>query len=144
MPAAGEPITVLSDDECWQLLSGESLGRLATNIGGQPEIFPVNFVVQNQTVLFRSAEGTKLITMVINNVVAFEADGHNDVDGWSVVVRGKARVLETAADIQEAEEAHLRPWVPTLKLRFVRIMPSEITGRRFTFGPEPDRESTFA
>lgn len=137
-------MTVLSDDECWQLLSGESLGRLATGAGGQPEIFPVNFVVQNQTVLFRSAEGTKLITTVINNVVAFEADGHNDVGAWSVIVKGKAHVLEIAADVQEAEEAHLLPWIPTLKLRFVRIIPSEITGRRFTFGPEPDRESTFA
>lgn len=144
MSAAGEPITILSGDECWQLLSGESLGRLATSVGGQPEIFPVNFVVQNQTVLFRSAEGTKLITALINKVVAFEADRHDAVGGWSVVVKGEAHVLEIAADIQEAEDAHLRPWVPTLKLRFVRIMPSEITGRRFTFGPEPDRELAFA
>jgi nitroimidazol reductase NimA-like FMN-containing flavoprotein (pyridoxamine 5'-phosphate oxidase superfamily) len=144
MSAAGEPMTVLSDEECWQLLSGESLGRLATSIGAQPEIFPVNFVLQNRTVLFRSAEGTKLITSVINNMVAFEADGHSDVEAWSVIVKGKAHVLETAADIQEAEEAHLRPWLATLKLRFVRIIPSEITGRRFAFGPEPDRESTFA
>lgn len=137
-------MTVLSDDECWQLLSDESLGRLATSIGAQPEIVPVNFVVQNRTVLFRSAEGTKLISTVINNVVAFEADGYNDAGAWSVIVKGAAHVLETAADIQEAEAAHLRPWIPTLKLRFVRIIPSEITGRRFTFGPEPDRESTFA
>ncbi len=144
MSTADEPITVLSLGECWQLLSGESLGRLATSIGGQPEIFPVNFVVQNQTVLFRSAEGTKLVTTVINNVVAFEADGHDDIGGWSVVVKGKAHVLELAADIQEAEAADLRPWVATIKLRFVRIVPSEITGRRFTFGPEPDRETTFA
>jgi len=144
MPSADEPIVVLSDSECWQLLSGQSLGRLATSTGGQPEIFPVNFAVQNRTVLFRSAEGTKLMTTVINNAVAFEVDGHSAVDGWSVVVKGKAHVLETAEEIQEAQKANLRPWVPTMKLRFVRITPSEITGRRFVFGPEPDREASFA
>ena len=137
-------MTVLSNTECWQLLSGQSLGRLATSIGGHPEIFPVNFVVQNHTVLFRSAEGTKLITTVINNLVAFESDDYDDAGGWSVIVKGKAHVLETFAEIQEAEDADLRCWIPTLKLRFVRIVPSEITGRRYTFGQEPDRESSFA
>jgi uncharacterized protein len=144
MLSAGEPMTVLSDTECWQLLSSRSLGRLATSIGGQPEIFPVNFVVQNHTVLFRSAEGTKLITAVINDLVAFETDDHDDAGGWSVIVKGKAHILETLADIQEAEDADLRCWIPTLKLHFVRIVPSEITGRRYTFGPELDRESSFA
>ncbi len=137
-------MTMLSNTECWQLLSGRSLGRLATSIGGQPEIFPVNFVVQNHTVLFRSAEGTKLITIVINNLVAFESDDHDNAGGWSVIIKGNAHILETFADIQEAEDADLRPWIPTLKQRFVRIVPSEITGRRYTFGPEPDRESSFA
>jgi hypothetical protein len=36
------------------------LGRLVTSVDGQPEIFPVNFVVQHRSVLFRTAEGTKL------------------------------------------------------------------------------------
>jgi uncharacterized protein len=144
MPSGGELMTALSNTECWQLLSSRSLGRLATSIGGQPEIFPVNFVVQNHTVLFRSAEGTKLITSVINNLVAFESDDYDNAGGWSVIVKGKAHILETFVDIQEAEDADLRCWIPTLKLRFVRIVPSEITGRRYTFGPEPDRESSFA
>ena len=135
---------MVSNAECWQLLSGRSLGRLATSIGGQPEIFPVNFVVQNHTVLFRSAEGTKLITIVMNNLVAFESDDHDNACGWSVIVKGKAHILETFADIQEAEDADLRSWISTLKQRFVRIVPSEITGRRYTFGFEPDRESSFA
>jgi uncharacterized protein len=31
-----------------------------------------------------------------------------------------------------------------LKLHWVRVVPISVTGRRFRFGPEPDRESTFA
>ena len=55
--AAG-PVTVLSDDESWDLISGVHLGRLVTVLEGRPEIFPVNFVVQRRAILFRSAEGT--------------------------------------------------------------------------------------
>ena len=55
-----DPVTVLSDDESWDLIAAVHLGRLVTVVDGRPEIFPVNFVVQRRTVLFRSAEGTKL------------------------------------------------------------------------------------
>jgi hypothetical protein len=53
-------------------------------------------------------------------------------------------VLSTSAEIEKAERAQLLPWIATLKLHYVRITVSQITGRRFKFGPEPDRESTFA
>ena len=138
---AGGPVTVLSDDESWDLISGVSLGRLVTVLEGRPEIFPVNFVVQRHTILFRSAEGTKLFSTVMNDHVLFEADDHSVADGWSVIVRGTARVLSSSDEIHEADSAQLLPWVPTEKLRYVRITPSEISGRRFRFGPEPDHGS---
>lgn len=133
-----EPVTVLTDDESWNLLSGVHLGRLVTTVDGRAEIFPVNYVVQRHTVLFRTAEGTKLFTAMMNSQVLFEADDHNVVEGWSVIVRGTAEVLYGAADIEDAERAGLYPWIATLKLRFVRVTPTQVTGRRFVFGPEPD------
>jgi nitroimidazol reductase NimA-like FMN-containing flavoprotein (pyridoxamine 5'-phosphate oxidase superfamily) len=120
------PITVLDDQEAWNRLSSVALGRLVTSFGGQLEIFPVNFVVQNDTVLFRTAEGTKLFTTVMNEKVLFEADDHTVAEGWSVIVRGTARLLTGAEEIQQAE-----------KLRYVRVTPTELTARHFTFGPEP-------
>lgn len=141
------PISVLDDGEAWNLLSSVSLGRLVTSFGGKPEIFPVNFVVQkhgatgHHTVLFRTAEGTKLFTTVMNDQVLFEADDHTVADGWSVIVRGTARVLTTAEEIQEADRAQLMPWVPTEKLRYVRVTADEVTARRFRFGPEPESGS---
>jgi len=131
------PITVLDDREAWNLLSSVSLGRLVTSFGGQLEIFPVNFVTQNDTVLFRTAEGTKLFTTVMNEKVLFEADDHTVAEGWSVIVRGTARLLISAEEIREADQAVLMPWVPTEKLRYVRVTPSEVSARRFRFGPEP-------
>ena len=74
-----------------------------TSVDGQPEIFPVNFVVQHRTILFRTAEGTKLVSAAINNNVLFEVDDHNVVDGWSVIVKGMARTLRTDEEIDEAE-----------------------------------------
>ena len=132
-----DPVRVLGDDQAWDLLSSVSLGRLVTAVGGQMEIFPVNFVTQNNTVLFRTAEGTKLFGTVMNERVLFEADDHTVTEGWSVVIRGTARVLSTAEEIHGADSTHLRPWVATEKLRYVRITPNEVTGRHFRFGPEP-------
>jgi nitroimidazol reductase NimA-like FMN-containing flavoprotein (pyridoxamine 5'-phosphate oxidase superfamily) len=142
--SADDPVTVLSADESWGLLSSLSLGRLVTVLGGQPEIFPVNFVTQRRTVLFRTAQGTKLYSAVMNARVAFEADDHTVAEGWSVIVKGTAHLLSANAEILEAEEAPLLSWPATLKPIFVRVIAVEITGRRFKFGPEPDRESTFA
>jgi nitroimidazol reductase NimA-like FMN-containing flavoprotein (pyridoxamine 5'-phosphate oxidase superfamily) len=137
MSASDEPINLLSASESWSLLASVPLGRLVTVVDGQAEIFPVNFVVQRKTVLFRTAEGTKLVRATINNRVLFEADDHNVSEGWSVVVEGMARTLHTDEEIQEAERAQLLSWTATRKLHYVRILPTAITGRRFRFIPEP-------
>lgn len=137
MPVEENPVRVLCDDEAWDLLSGVALGRLVTAGGGQVEIFPINFVAQDRSVLFRTAEGTKLFGAVMNDSVLFEADDHTDAGGWSVVIRGTARVLSTAADIREADRAQLVPWIPTEKLRYLRITPNDVSGRHFRFAPEP-------
>ena len=71
----------------------------------------------------------------------FEADEHNVAEGWSVIVKGTARMLRTDDEIEEAERAQLLPWTATSKLHYVRVTPFAITGRRFRFGSEPDRES---
>jgi nitroimidazol reductase NimA-like FMN-containing flavoprotein (pyridoxamine 5'-phosphate oxidase superfamily) len=144
MTETTQPMSILSDSECWSLMSSAALGRLVTSVDGQPEIFPVNFVVQNRTLLFRTAEGTKLVSAAINNNVLFEVDDHGALEGWSVIVKGIARMMRTDAEIDEAERAQLLPWTATVKQHYVRIRPVSVTGRRFAFGSEPDREFTIA
>lgn len=133
-----EPISVLSDDESWRLLSSVTLGRLVATSGTRLEIFPVNFLVQHRTILFRTAEGTKLAAALMNDRVLFEVDDHNFVSGWSVIVRGIPELLETPDEIAEAERSQLLSWTSTHKRRFVRIKVQEISGRYFQFGSEPD------
>jgi uncharacterized protein len=132
------PVAELSDAQCWELLHANAFGRLALSVANQPEIFPINFVVQNGTLLFRTAQGTKLAALTINEAVALEIDGHDDFGGWSVVVKGHAHAAEWGEDFNEAQTAGLRPWVATVKQVFVRVEPVTVTGRRFVFGPEPE------
>ncbi|MDJ0349375.1 pyridoxamine 5'-phosphate oxidase family protein [Cryobacterium sp. PH29-G1] len=134
-PAA--PVQILSEEECWNVLLSASLGRLAVAVGGIPDIFPVNFVTADRHLLFRTASGTKLIELTINNRVAFETDGVGRDDAWSVIVHGTARALDTQLEIDDAAALPLRPLIPTVKPVFVEIVPTSITGRRFPLGPEP-------
>jgi hypothetical protein len=126
--------SILPVTQCWDLLAGVTLGRLVTSVDGQPEIFPVNYVVQRHTVLFRTAEGTKLVSTAINNRVLFEVDDHNVAEGWSVIIKGTARSLHTNEEIEEAERAQVLPWTASEKSHYVRIIPEVVTGRRFRFG----------
>jgi hypothetical protein len=130
-------MTSLDEQECWHLLSMNALGRLATVVAGQPEIFPVNYHAQRPTILFRTAEGTKLFSTVVNDRVAFEIDDHVVDHGWSVVAKGRARVLDEEESLAAAQNSPVRSWVGTRKDHFVSIEVDEISGRRFVFGPEP-------
>ena len=50
-----EATVILSESECWELLDHATVGRLAVDIAGQPDIFPINFVVDKSGIVFRSA-----------------------------------------------------------------------------------------
>jgi len=63
-------IVELSDNECWEILDRERFGRLAVAVHGDPDIFPVNFLVDDGKLLMRTAPGTKLTELVINAAVA--------------------------------------------------------------------------
>lgn len=123
-------VVPLTDAEAWDVLRTQALGRLAYQIAGDVWIVPVNYVVDRDRVVFRTAEGSKLFGTTVNQRVAFEVD-EVDVDhAVSVVVRGTARHL-TGIAADEAEALPLRPWVGTEKLEFVAITADEVTGRRF-------------
>lgn len=126
-------MTVLDTSTCLELLRSQQVGRLAVSIRDHPDIFPVNFVVDHGTVVFRTAEGTKLAAAVFGRGVAFEVDGVDEdtKEAWSVVVKGRAVELQGLEELFEAADLPLYPWHAAPKHRYVRIEPVEITGRRF-------------
>ncbi|MDY6807986.1 MAG: pyridoxamine 5'-phosphate oxidase family protein [Actinomycetota bacterium] len=129
----------LSVEEAWELLGSAELGRIALSVDGHPDIYPVNYFAGDGRITIRTGEGTKLTEIVLNENVAFEADDHSEQDAWSVVAKGTARVLVSMSEINAADELPLRPWIPTMKYNYVEISISEISGRRYLFGPEPER-----
>jgi nitroimidazol reductase NimA-like FMN-containing flavoprotein (pyridoxamine 5'-phosphate oxidase superfamily) len=125
-------LEVLSEEECWELLRHQHIGRLAVAIANQPEIFPVNYVVHDGAIFFLTAEGTKFAGAVLGTSVAFEIDAADPLfhTGWSVVVRGSAVEVETMDELVEVEALPLRPWGPGVKRRYVKVVPEHVTGRR--------------
>jgi uncharacterized protein len=135
----GNPVLELNDEQCWRLLEGTRHGRLVVTVAGEPDIFPVNYVSSNGKLYLRTAPGNKLAQLTINSAVLFEADGILSDEAWSVVLRGKARVLNNSAELAAVEELGLKPWVPTLKDFYVEIEPTSTSGRHFQLGEQPER-----
>jgi nitroimidazol reductase NimA-like FMN-containing flavoprotein (pyridoxamine 5'-phosphate oxidase superfamily) len=124
-------LEVLDHDECVALLDRSKLARIAVVVGGQPLVFPVNFTLDCDAVVFRTDEGTKLHA-ARNGPVAFECDGVDSVyhTGWSVLGTGKAEEIVNAAELARLARLPLGPWGPGPKSTWVRIRPRTLTGRR--------------
>lgn len=123
----------LTEAECAELLAGTSVGRLAVDVGGRPDIFPINYVATDAGVLFRTTPGTKLASAVLMHHVAFEIDGYDLASHsvWSVVVKGWAREVSDPLEHEVAEDLAALPWVTSDKPNLVFIESTDVTGRRF-------------
>jgi len=130
-PSEGtSPAEQLTRDECLAVLSRNDLGRLAVALAdGQPDIFPVNYVLDGDRVVFRSLAGTKLDHAALDRV-AFEVDDRNSAGAVSVVVKGVAREITTALDPESERQRQLELETPLSGDHWVRIVPSSVTGRR--------------
>jgi nitroimidazol reductase NimA-like FMN-containing flavoprotein (pyridoxamine 5'-phosphate oxidase superfamily) len=128
----------LSVPECWKLLALHPVGRVGVLVDSAPEIYPVNHVVDDQTIVFRTDPGNKLRGLDRSPSVCFEVDGLNldERTGWSVLVKGRAVELTAPDDLRRAAELPLRFWALGDKAHWIRIAPREITGRRIHH-PEP-------
>ena len=120
----------LSESECWEFLRHREFGRLAYNLVDEINIVPINYAVDGDTLLFRTAEGSKLLGVVMNPDVAFEVDEHDDRTAASVIVRGTARLLPEN-EAHRSENVPLRPWVDDFKYNVVEIRPTALSGRSF-------------
>ena len=135
-PTAPEPRSrrwqELTRSECFELLAGERLGRVAVADDLGPVVFPVNFVLDRHTVVFRTEAGTKLHAAGRGARVCFEVD-HGDAitrTGWSVIVRGEITEVTDRSELARLAALPLQVWAPGVRDRLVRILPAVLTGRR--------------
>ncbi len=120
-------------DECRELMAFRSVGRVGFSGVDGPQVLPVNYVVHQDCIYFRTARGSALANAVRNTRVAFEID---DIDeflqsGWSVLAVGDAELVddpETLEGLWGGQDPG--PWAIGLRTQFVRIRPVRLTGRR--------------
>lgn len=133
--------------QCFALLAGAAVGRLGVVVDGAAEIFPVNYLLDRTTgvlptILFRTDPGTKLAGLAANPHVTFEVDSLDPTDqtGWSIVVKGRAQQVDEVVDPdwrQRFERMPLHHWYGGPKRHTIRIVPSEVTGRRIKHTATP-------
>ncbi|SEF66971.1 Pyridoxamine 5'-phosphate oxidase [Thermomonospora echinospora] len=130
--------------ESLELLGGTPLGRLCLVLYGTPTIRPVNHVVEQGDVLFRTHAGSAVAEAVRAGdlLVAYAAD---DIDpatrlGWSVVVNGWATPVEDPAEAAR-HLARIDSWIGDedgVKDQVIRIRPEVVFGHRVVVEEEDD------
>ncbi len=132
-PAAASPVLEeLEAEECRRLLEQGGVGRVVFTDDRGPVALPVNFRLLDGEVVFRTANDGVVARAVgrRDTPIGFEVDHVDDAlaEGWSVLIRGRARPLGDAHDL--AGLAGLEPWTGGERSLYVRVAASELTGRR--------------
>jgi uncharacterized protein len=125
-------LELLEEDEAWALLRAAVVGRVGVTIGAMPAIFPVNYAVLDDAVVFRTAPGSKLSAAASDAVVAFEVDDYDRVDrsGWSVLVVGRSEVVHDLDVTSKVLATGLEPYADGIRTSIVRVNPVFVSGRR--------------
>ena len=127
-------ILELGLDDCLRLLTTVPVGRVGLTIDALPVVLPVNFVVNDATIVFRTVRGTKLDAATAGMVVAFEADHYGTATepwGWSVLVRGVAEEITDPTELETVRALPLESWAFDGSAdRYIKIAPTMISGRR--------------
>lgn len=122
----------ISPPKCRDLLAANVVGRIGVLVDSAPEIYPVNYAFDGDSILFKTAAGSKLRGVLRSPSVCFEIDGLDleEHTGWSVMVKGRATELTSAEELSKAELHELTLWSVGEKTHWIRLSPDDISGRR--------------
>jgi len=135
-------LEVLDRAECLRLLARATLGRIGVSSGALPTVLPVNFWLDQDRILIRTGEGTRLDAAARNAVVAFEVDDFDTMchAGWSVAVTGVAREVTDPDDLAALRTAPVARWACRGNGRLIAISTDMISGRRLAPGQPRHQE----
>jgi nitroimidazol reductase NimA-like FMN-containing flavoprotein (pyridoxamine 5'-phosphate oxidase superfamily) len=137
-------VIALTDAECRWLLAANVVGRVGFDAGAGPRIHPVNYAMDGDAVVLRTAEGAEVVGLADRGdprgrrnddgpMVAFEVD-HVDYDrhqGWSVLAVGPLSRVVDAADLERVARVWSpRPWAGGDREVVLRVHVERLTGRR--------------
>lgn len=126
----GGRLAELTPYDCWALLEGVRIGRVAWSRPEGPAVVPVNLALLDGALWLRTTPDSALVRQGVGGPVAIEVD-QIDLEarsGWSVLVLGPA---ELVAGEDVPEHLHvLEVWPSGVRPAFVRVSPTQLTGRR--------------
>jgi transcriptional regulator with XRE-family HTH domain len=123
----------LTASQCRDLIAAGGIGRfLFIQEGRGPVAIPVNFKMDGDDVIFRTSGNTAVAEGIRQQPVSFDVDHLDDAlgEGWSVLLTGKAGVITGAAETRRVEALDIKPWAGRDREVYVRLSPSQVTGRR--------------
>lgn len=126
-------LEVLDEAACIELLAHHRfVGRVAFVVDDRPIVLPVNYIFDNDSVVFCTGSGTTLNAVAGGADVAFEVDDSVPLrhSGWSVLVRGHAEVVTDRGELARLRRGPLRPWAKGARANWIRIRLEEISGRQ--------------
>jgi nitroimidazol reductase NimA-like FMN-containing flavoprotein (pyridoxamine 5'-phosphate oxidase superfamily) len=122
----------LSYAECRAALDLATVGRVALCAPDGPHIFPVNFVVLDESIILRTTAFSFLGTHGRDATIAFEVDQVDEdrKEGWSVQARGRAVPVDDPLEREWIRQcAQPVPWVRGPRNLYLRMAWMTLTGR---------------
>ena len=130
----------LTTQECWDLLGGEELARVAVDTPLGPRILPVNYSVHGGDLYFRTKPYSALGTYGRDGELAAEVDCVDRAarQGWSVQVTGRGAMVEDAQELREVRAGwDPKPWADGQRYMYIRLRVRDISGRRLAVRGRP-------
>ncbi len=128
-------MNTLTDDEAWDRLRTENVGRLVTSTaGGAIDVYPVNYACLAESILIRTHPGSKLFELAVFPEVVFEVDHHDHEQrsAWSVVIHASAGIDSSTWALTAADAAGLQPVIDVDADEVVVLVPNTIKAREFS------------
>lgn len=125
-------IVDLTAEECLQLLGTKVVGRIAVVTPAGLRIFPVNYALWGDRIVFRTLPYGVIANNAHGAEVAFEIDDHDEelTRGWSVLAAGPCTRVEDPDDVRQIRsEADPIPWAEGQRILYFRIDWTDLTGR---------------
>lgn len=121
----------MTTDECWTLLEGAAVCRVAWAGSDGPVILPLNYTVHGHTLWLRTSAHSSISQEIDDDQLAIlvdEFDADTQV-GWSVQVRGRAEVHYHTDEVPE-DVQNLHTWAAGARPLWIKVTPTAVNGRR--------------
>jgi len=137
-PPGDRHLLALTPEECWARLEAAHVGRAVFVDARGPVALPVNYGVFNGNIIFRTAAQSSLLASSYAGRVGFEIDnideGHRV--GWSVLASGHVERADGETELRTLQSIGVEPWAEGPRNEYLRLVVSDVTGRRLALPDE--------